>query len=152
MDQAPPPQQFQQYQQQADANHLKLLAIFHFVVAGLAVLGIGFLLLHFMFMNSIFGNPKMWEGQKGGPPPEEFWRFFQWFYVVMGGFLILGSVGNLLSGLWLRARRNRVFSIIVAAINCCQVPLGTVLGVFTIVVLMRDSVRQLYAETEARGT
>jgi len=151
MDQAPLPQQFPQFQQQADANHLKLLSIFHFVVAGLALLGIGFLVLHYFLMSSIFANPKMWEGQKGGPPPEEFWNFFQWFYVVMGGFLILGCVGNLLSGMWLRARRNRVFSIVVAAINCCQVPLGTVLGVFTLIVLMRDSVRQLYAETAARA-
>jgi hypothetical protein len=58
--------------------------------------------------------------------------------------LVIGSVCNLLSGLWIRARRNRVFSLVVAGINCFQVPLGTALGIFTIIVLMRDSVRELY--------
>lgn len=135
-------------QRQTDESHLKLLAIFHFVVAGLSLLGIGFLLLHFTFMNHIFNNPEFVKQSHGSPPPAEFWRLFQWFYVVCGGILLAGCVGNLLSGFWLRARRNRMFSIIVAAINCCQIPMGTVLGVFTIIVLMRDSVRQAYAEAD----
>jgi hypothetical protein len=33
-----------------DADHLKLLAVFHFVGAGLALVGIGFLLLHYTVM------------------------------------------------------------------------------------------------------
>ena len=51
---------------------------------------------------------------------------------------------NLISGLYIRVRRHRTFSIIVGGINCLHMPLGTMLGVFTIVVLMRDSVRELY--------
>ncbi len=89
-------------------------------------------------------NPKMWEGQKGGPPPQELFAIFKWFYLVFGALLIIGGVCNLLSGLSIHARRHRVFSLVVAAINCIQIPFGTVLGVFTIVVLMRDSVRELY--------
>ncbi|MCX6865504.1 MAG: hypothetical protein NTV46_04670 [Verrucomicrobia bacterium] len=127
-----------------DADHLKLLAVFHYVVAGFAFLGIGFLLLHYTMMNHIMFNPRMWENQKGGPPPQEFFAFFKWFYLIFGALLILGSVCNLLSGLWINARRNRMFSLVVAGINCFQVPLGTALGVFTIIVLMRDSVRDLY--------
>lgn len=139
-------------QRQTDESHLKLLAIFHFVVAGLSLLGIGFLLLHFTLMTHIFNNPDFLKQSRSAPPPAEFWRFFQWFYVVCGGMLLAGCVGNLLSGFWLRARRNRTFSIIVAAINCCQVPMGTVLGVFTIIVLMRDSVRQAYAEADPHSS
>jgi len=37
-----------------------------------------------------------------------------------------------------------MFSLIIAGINCVQFPFGTVLGVFTFVVLLRDSVRELY--------
>ena len=127
-----------------DADHLKLLAVFHYVVAGFAFLGIGFLILHYTMMSHIMFNPKMWEGQKGGPPPQEFFAIFKWFYLVFGALLVIGSVCNLLSGLWIRARRHRVFSLVVAGINCFQVPLGTALGVFTIIVLLRDSVRELY--------
>ncbi|MCF7676143.1 MAG: hypothetical protein K9N23_11485 [Akkermansiaceae bacterium] len=139
-------------QQQTDASHLKLLAIFHFVLAGLAVLGMGFILLHFLIMNSLLNNPAMWEGQhgrNGQPPPKEFWMIFQWFYALAAGLLVLACAGNLLSGLWLQARKNRRFSIAVAALNCCQIPLGTTLGVFTIIVLLRDSVRRTYQEKAA---
>jgi hypothetical protein len=37
----------------------------------------------------------------------------------------------------------------VAAISCICIPWGTILGVFTMVVLVRDSVVELFAETEA---
>jgi len=131
-------------QRKIDAEHLKLLAIFHFVLAGLALLGIGFLVLHYTLMSSLFDS-KMWQGQKGNPPPQEFFRIFKWFYVVFGGLLIIGSIANLLSGLWIRARKYRMFLLVVAGINCIQIPFGTTLGVFTIIVLMRDSVRELYA-------
>ena len=38
--------------------------------------------------------------------------------------------------------------MIVAGLNCVHIPLGTVLGVFTLVVLMRDSVRESYDALE----
>jgi len=131
-------------QRKTDAEHLKLLAVFHFVVAGLALLGIGFLLLHYMVMSSVMSNPRVWEGQKSGPSPQEFFRVMKWFYVVLSALLVFGSAANLLSGLWIRARRNRMFSMVVGGINCIQIPFGTVLGIFTLAVLMRDSVRELY--------
>ena len=131
-----------------DATQLKLLTIFHFIGSGLAVIGLGFLLLHYSLVSMIFTNPQMWEGQKSGPPPQQFFTLFKWFYVIGGGFLIASAVTNLLSGLWIKARKNRIFSLIVAGFNCMHMPLGTMLGVFTMVVLMRDSVRGLY---EGRG-
>lgn len=67
-------------QRSMDADHLKLLAGFHFVVSGLAVLGIGFLLMHYRVMSSFMFNPKMREGQKGGPPPQEIFALFKWFF------------------------------------------------------------------------
>ena len=67
-------------QRKMDADHLKLLAVFHFVVSGLAVLGIGFLLMHYMVMSSFMFNPKMWEGRKGGPAPQEIFALFKWIF------------------------------------------------------------------------
>jgi len=132
-------------QRKIDADHLRLLAIFHFVVAGLALIGIGFLCLHYAFMNAIINNPEMWKNQKsGGPPPEQFFAIFKWFYLFFGGFLVLGGIGNLLSGLFIQRRKNRTFSLIIAGVNCIQMPFGTALGVFTFVTLLRDSVRETY--------
>jgi hypothetical protein len=38
-----------------------------------------------------------------------------------------------------------MFSLVVTGITCLSFPFGTALGVFTIIVLTRGSVRQLYA-------
>jgi hypothetical protein len=132
-------------QRKADADHLRLLAIFHFVGAGLAVLGIGFLALHYLFLHSILDNPEMWKNQKGAvPPPKEFFAMFKWFYVFFGAWLVVSGVLNVLSGIFIGRRKFRTFSLVVAVINCIHIPFGTVLGVFTIVVLLRASVRELY--------
>ena len=45
-------------QQRRDREHLKLLAIFHFVFAGLAFVGIGFLCVHYAIMHTVFANPE----------------------------------------------------------------------------------------------
>ena len=133
------------YQRKTDTDQLRLLAIFHFIIAGLAVVGLGFLALHYTFMHSIMNNPEVWKNQKGdGPPPAEFFAIFKWVYVVIGAFIVAGGIANLLSGLFLRKQTNRLFSLIIAGLNCMQFPFGTALGVFTFVVLLRDSVRELY--------
>ena len=133
-------------QRTIDADHLNLLSIFHFVGAGLALLGMMFLLLHFTLFHTFMENPAMWRNQGPPPPPAQFFAIFKVFYLVFGMWLAASFVLNLLSGFFLRGRSHRAFSLVVGAVNCLHVPLGTVLGVFTIVVLMRESVRGIYGE------
>ncbi len=134
-------------QRKIDADHLNLLAIFHFVGAGLAVLGIAFLVAHYAFMHAIFANPKFFENQKQPlpVPPEQIMAMMKWFYLAGDVWLVASAILNVLSGVCLRARKGRTFSMVVAGMNCLHLPLGTVLGVFTLIVLLRDSVRELYA-------
>ena len=129
-----------------DADHLKLLAVFHFVGAGLALLALVFLGLHFLLMHELLTDPKMWAGpkQNQAPPPAEFFALFKWFYLLGSIWLVISFILNLISGFCLLARKNRIFSMVVAGMNCLHIPLGTVLGVFTLVVLLRDSVREMY--------
>ena len=131
-------------QRKIDADHLSLLSIFHFVGAGLALLAMLFLLGHYAMFHTIFDNPKMWENQKNGPPPRELFEVFRWFYLIFGAWLVASGVLNVMSGLFIRRKKRRMFSMIVAGLNCVHMPLGTVLGVFTLIVLMRDSVRESY--------
>jgi hypothetical protein len=133
-----------------DVEHLQLLAIFHFILAGLAVVGLGFMFLHYVVLHSFLGNPEMWKDQKGGgPPPQEFFAIFKWFYAFFGTLIFASGIANLLSGLFIRRRKNRIFSLIVAGLNCVQFPFGTILGIFTFVVLLRDSVREIYEASPA---
>jgi len=133
-----------QNQQRRDREQVRLLAIFHFVFAGLAFVGIAFLFVHWFMMHTMFSNPEMWKSQPQAMPPKAFLDAFIWFYVFMGILLLTGLVLNVLSGLFLLQKRNRLFSLIIGGLNCLQIPLGTALGVFTVLVLSRDSVCQLY--------
>jgi hypothetical protein len=132
-------------QQRRDLDHLNLASIFHFVFAGLAVLGIAFLAVHYTILHTVFTNPEMWKGQKH-PPPKAFFDVFIWMYLFGGVIFIAGGVLNVMSGMFIRRRTNRTFSLVIAALDCLQIPFGTALGVFTMLLLSRPGVRQLYGE------
>jgi hypothetical protein len=130
-----------------DNDHLRLLAIFHYVVAGILLLGLGFIGIHYTIMRTVFGNPGMWKNQPDAPvPPAEFFNAFVWFYAFFGVCTLLGCFANLLSAGFIRKRRHRTFSLVVAGFDCTIFPFGTALGVFTFIVLLRDSVRRLYGD------
>lgn len=116
------------------------------MVGGLAIFGMGFLGLHYLVMSRVMTNPKLLSSAHGPMPPQQILQLFIVIYLVGGVVLLLASVGNILSGIFIQRRTHRIFSMTVAGLNCLQVPIGTVLGVFTIVVLGKDSVRRSYGE------
>src|SRR5689334_23330525 len=123
-------------QRQIDNSHLSLLAIFHYVLAALSLVGLGFLFLHWFILHSVFQNPEVWKEQKNGPAPKQLFAIFQWFYL-FGGFMIVSAgICNLLSAIFIQQRRARMFSLIVAGLDCLCFPFGTALGVFTLIVLV----------------
>jgi Na+-driven multidrug efflux pump len=128
----------------ASESQLRLLAVFHFIFAGLALLGLVFLGLHYMFLDKMMDLAAQDPGQQ--PPPEAFLELFIWFYVVMGLFCVLGAVLNLLAARALRARRHWMLCAVVAGLNCLQIPVGTTLGVFTLVVINREDVRSSFRD------
>ena len=54
-----------------------------------------------------------------------------------------------LTGSSLKQRRRRTLCFVVACLMLPSFPLGTILGVFTIIVLRRPSVQELFARNEA---
>ena len=89
----------------------------------------------------------MWENSKQAPPPAAFaqmFEIFKWFYLLGALWFICSGILNVISAFYLRTHKHRTFSLIVAGLNCVHLPLGTVLGIFTIIVLVRDSVRKAY--------
>ena len=131
-----------------DKEHLRLLAIFHYVVAGLAAL-FSFFPLLYTTVGAIFifaarhGTPKPGEEL----PPE----FLGWIFVVLGLLLFLLGVAMaiciLIAGRCLSRRKHYTFALVMACIECLFIPFGTILGVFTIIALSRDSVKELFAAT-----
>lgn len=134
--------------QSQDEEHLKLLAIFHYVVAAIGALFACFPLLHVAMGVMMVVSPEFLSGGQNGPPPPP---AIGYFFIVMGGvFVLMGwaaAIGTFLSGRFLARRQNRIFSFVMAAILCMFFPFGTALGVFTIIVLSKESVQRLYAKT-----
>lgn len=125
-----------------DRDHLRILALMHALFAGLGLLGLAFLGAHYAMMRTMMRPEFMQHG--GQPPPPGFFSVFLWFYALFGALMLAGMILNLLAARWLKARRRRTFCIVVAALDTLQVPFGTALGVFSILVLMRESVRQAF--------
>jgi hypothetical protein len=73
--------------------------------------------------------------------------------IAMGSlFFVIGLVCAVLvimAGRNLAAQRGYTFCLVIAALECLSVPIGTALGVFTIVVLQRESVKELFAQRRA---
>ena len=125
-----------------DEEHLRLLSIFHYVVGGLAALFSFFPLLYGAFgllLLSEAVHPK-----HGEPPP----HFIGWLLIGFGCFFFLLGLAFAIcvavSGCFIARRRLYYFSFVMACIECLCFPFGTVLGVFTILVLSRRSVKELY--------
>lgn len=136
-----------------DREHLKILAILHFVGAGFGVLGTGFLALHYMLFRVFFLNPEMWEKSENPPNPEFielFQTIFIWFYLAGALFFLSQAIMNILGGLYLLRQKHRIFCMVVAGMNCLQIPLGLILGIFTLVVLSRESVAELFDRIKQR--
>lgn len=125
-----------------DRDHLRILSIMHYVFAGLGLIGLGFLAIHYTMMRT-FMSPEFMKHEPN-PPPEGFFEIFLWFYAVFALILVVGMVLNVMAARRLRQRRGRMFCMIVAALDLLHMPLGTLLGVFTLLVLSRDSVRRAF--------
>lgn len=132
-----------------DEDQLRLLSIFHYVVAGLAALFALFPIIHLVLgLAMIIAPDKM--GGHGGPPP----AFIGWFFVIFAVvFITLGWVFAAFvftAGRFLAKRKNHTFCLVMAGVECIFMPFGTVLGIFTILVLMRDSVKQIFAANQTK--
>lgn len=130
-----------------DTEHLNLLSTFHYVAAGLSFIGILAIVGHYWLFTRLMAGDLSPMQRPGAPQmPVDLFAMFKWMYIIIAVFLVATAAVNLLSGLFMRSRQHRTFSIVVAVLNCLHMPLGTALGVFTIVVLVRDSVRELYGD------
>lgn len=134
---------FDPVQQMKDQEHLRLLKIGYYVYAALTAFGalamIVQVVLGLLFMAGAIGDD-------GGAPR-----------IVGGVLLVVGLIVMMLIALlaWLfyltgqkiAERRGRTFCLVMAVIACLNIPIGTILGIFTFIVLSRPSVTALFEGT-----
>ncbi len=129
-----------------DQEHLRLLSIFHYIVGGIAALFSFFPIIHLILGILFLVAPHR---MGGGPPPPP---FLGWIFIIMGGgFILVGwafAVCVILAGRFIVRHKHYIFCLVIASLNCLFMPFGTILGVFTIVVLVRPSVKALFYPSE----
>jgi hypothetical protein len=124
-----------------DEEHLRLLSVFHYVAGGLAGVFALFPVIHLTLgLVMIFAPDKM---GPNGPPAAIGWIFVAIACAVMLAGLAVAAL-MIANGVCLARRRRYTFCLIAAGVSCIFMPIGTVLGVFTIIVLMRPAVRELF--------
>ena len=166
-----------------DSSHLRNLSILHYVYAGLGIVGLFFVGLHFFVMQTVGDSvERSLETAKqkheenlgkleGGEPlandpngvvekvPKEalpeiptelvetIFDSLKWLYLVAVVWIVLMMILNILVARYLSNRRNRVFIIVVSYFNCLSIPVGLGLGVATLIVLSRPSMRISFGES-----
>jgi len=157
----PPPIPLDPSLVQTDKSHLSVIAIFHYILGGLSIVSIGGIAIHYFIMDQVFNNPEFFERIEkiqdnqeipvelnGGELFDGFFKMMVVSYIFGTVFLLVSGIGLIVSGRFIHQSKNRIFSIVVAAISCTFFPFGTVLGIFTLIKLCSVNVVRMYAETK----
>ena len=131
-----------------DEEHLRLLRIFHFVCAGMMALFACIPIFHLIIGLVMLLAPQVFGPGKAQPP-----AFVGLFFVIFASaFILLGWTFAVLlawAGRNLGRRKHYTFCFVMACAACLFAPFGTVLGVFTIIVLIRPGVKMLFDQPGA---
>jgi len=133
-----------------DHEHLNLLAIFHYVVAGMTALIACIPIIHLLMGIFLLIAPAV-AGSSAPRQGQGSLVFLGLLFVIIPGLFIAAgwtlALFVFLAGRRLHRRTAWKFCLVVAAIECIIMPFGTVLGVFTIIVLERASVKAIFGLT-----
>jgi hypothetical protein len=124
-----------------DLEHLRLLSIFHLVFAGILGFFSCFPLIHVAVgAIALVAGSTSSDGAPG--------IVVGLFFMLIGGCFVLAgwTVAGFLfyAGRCLQQRRRLTLCTVVAAVSCAFMPLGTILGVFTLITLNKPSVKILF--------
>ncbi|MDA3822094.1 MAG: hypothetical protein PF450_05715 [Bacteroidales bacterium] len=116
-------------------SHVTLVAVLHIAFGALSILGAIITLIVFQFSGNFI-------------PEDEFIAhdiLTSLAFIIPGSIAIFGLI-DLLAGVSLLSYKqwSRVFVIVVSAINCLNIPIGTAKGVYSIWELMQPEVQEMF--------
>jgi hypothetical protein len=132
-----------------DAEHLRVLAICHYVLGAVECFFSLFPLVYVALGLAMALSPEFAQNRPPdrGPPPALGFAIAALGGTCVCGGLLMGGL-TIYSGRAMQQRRHNTLSLVIAALLCLWIPFGTLLGVFTFIVLMRPSVARLYEEAK----
>ena len=140
-----------------DENHLKLLQIFHIIQGVLKLVGTLFVVVYFGLFSFLFSNPHFMESSSKGynhssTETAEIAHtrggFFLIFGIIITIFMVAMTALSFFQAHCFAKRRHSLLCLILAGLDCLSLPYGTILGIFTFMVLFRPSVKALFDEAQ----
>ncbi|WP_445392618.1 hypothetical protein ACUDTH_03720 [Stenotrophomonas pavanii] len=130
-----------------DADHLRMLAIAHYVVGGLIVLFSMIFIVHIVIGIAALSGALPFESD-GQTASQQEQRLVGWVFTLMGCAIVFGGItlGTFViyAGRCLARRRRHLLCLIAAGLACLFTPVGTVLGVFSLITLLRPQVKAAF--------
>ncbi|MBL7940177.1 MAG: hypothetical protein JNL43_12515 [Flavobacteriales bacterium] len=126
------------------ARHLSTLSILHYVYGAFICVVGAFVAFIFIFLGGFLGSDFIAENSQGEPPPAWLSGFMQAFGWGLFILIEIWGILTIMSGNWISKRRNRTGSMVMAGLNCLNIPFGIALGIFTFVTLNDQEVKGLY--------
>lgn len=118
-------------------SYLDILAVFHYVNGGLTAL---VALAALAFMGIGLGAASEWGRNFQAEPTCALVAVMFFILVFVGGYAVL----NLLAGRALHTRNSRILVLITSGVNCLNIPFGTLLGIFTFVMMVDPQVEWMF--------
>jgi hypothetical protein len=135
---------------ETDEQHVRILSIFYFVFAGLLLLGVC-AAIFYIVLGNLFLSGQIAPDDRSMKESDA--QFIGWMMIAFGGgfaiFMLVWAVLNVIAGMSLRSQRRLILCYVVAGIDCMSIPFGTLLGVFTFIVLARNSVQARFRAVRA---
>lgn len=132
-----------------DFDTLRTLSVIHIVLAGVFAFGILALLLHYAFTLYYFYNDDTLIAQRQNQPlSSDFKLQLLWVYLSLGALTAFMALLNFLISKHLYQGTRYRFIQFVSYLNCLLLPMGTIVGIWTLVVLGRDQVKSFFLRSE----
>jgi zinc-ribbon domain len=142
---------------QSLAGHVRVIGILWAIYSGFRILmAIWTVVFSRVFMPAFMDGITKAMAQQNNTDPDVA-PIFESVMRMMSGFYILSAVISILAGalgLWAawalmkRERSGRMLALVVACVSLISIPLGTALGVYTLVVFLPNKTERIYRELE----
>lgn len=126
-----------------DESDLNTLSILHYCWTGLLGCSALGMVAYFILIAGVVASQPA-HGPHGAHDQEVVAGMMGFFGIIMGIVMIPLFVCHLLAASGLRNRTRYIMVLVMSGMACLSVPLGTGLGIWTIIVLQRPSVKALF--------